>query len=281
MLPLRFAKMAGAANDFIVFDNRNNQLPEINKQTIRRFCTRRFAIGADGLMILSSAPDADFHMQYFNADGSEAAMCGNGGRCIARFAVLINAGKEGQLLSFTAPSGRYTAQVTGNQVRLSIIPPEQFKQDICLKLKTGERCGDFTNTGVPHVVFFSDDLEAEDVLRCGREVRFHERFSPAGTNVNFCQVIDKYHLSLRTYERGVEDETMACGTGAAAAALLAARRGWVQSPVMVKTRSGVELQMEFVQNGAGFSEVYQRGEARLVYWGEIADAAMDFPLPEE
>ncbi|MCK5243024.1 diaminopimelate epimerase [bacterium] len=276
MTSYRFAKMSGAGNDFIVIDNRGNTLPDINVQKIQKLCARRLSVGADGLLILSAAPDADFRMRYYNADGSEAAMCGNGGRCISRFAVLVGAGKEGQVLTFMALSGKYTAKVHGEQVKLSIIPPAGYRQDISLALSGGERQVDFIDTGVPHAVFFSDKVETEPVVKLGREVRQHPQFQPQGTNVNFCQVVDQHHLVVRTYERGVEDETLACGTGAAAAALLAAKRGLVQSPVKVKTHSQVELTMEFRLEGDGFADIFQQGEARLIYWGESSEEATAF-----
>lgn len=276
MTSLRFAKMSGAGNDFIVLDNRKGEITLGDPDFIRRLCCRRMAVGADGVIVLLTSSHVDFAMKYFNADGSEAAMCGNGGRCLARFAVLAGAGEEGQELIFTTPSGVYHAQVAGSQVSLNLPTPKKFETDIKLQLKAGERTADFTDTGVPHLVFFSGDLETEDVEGLGREARWHERFKPAGTNVSFCRVVNEHCLELRTYERGIEGETLACGTGAAAAALLAARRSWVSSPVTIKTRGGAELEMSFTLLSNGFSEVQQKGEARLIYWGELSEEAVDF-----
>lgn len=276
MATIRFAKMAGAANDFIVIDNRGGALREPARAWIAGVCRRRFSVGADGLLLLDHAADADFSMRYFNADGSEAGMCGNGGRCIARFAVLVGLGREERELTFTNPSGRYRAVVSGERVRLNLPAPSGLEPQITLALRAGERQADFIHTGVPHVVFFTDRLEAEDVAGLGSEVRHHPRFQPAGTNVNFCQVADAHAIRVRTFERGVENETLACGTGSAAAALLAARRGWVKSPVKVLTRSGEALDMEFVLRGETFSEIYQSGSARLIYWGELSDEATHF-----
>lgn len=273
MTPIRFAKMAGAANDFIVIDNRDGRLDGIGRDFIGRVCRRRFSVGADGLLLLSPAGDADFVMRYFNADGSEAAMCGNGGRCIARFAVLLGMVPEDRELTFVNTSGRYRAVVGGSRVRLSMPAPSGMELGITLPLRAGERQADFIHTGVPHAVFFTDRLEAEDVENTGREVRRHPRFQPDGTNVNFCRVIDEHQIQIRTYERGVEGETLACGTGSAAAALLAAKRGWVRSPVAVKTRGGT-LDMEFIPQGEGFGDVRQSGDARLIYWGELSEEAI-------
>jgi diaminopimelate epimerase len=278
MTQTRFAKMTGAANDFIVLDNREGVWDAITPEWIQKVCTRRFSVGADGLMLFSKSQTSDFSMRYFNADGSEAGMCGNGGRCIARFGVLLGALPAGREVSFQTPSGQYRALVEGENVLLDLIPPAWFKTDLRLKLKNGERVMDFTEVGVPHAVLFTDQIDREDVLGVGREIRQHAQFQPKGTNVNFCQVVDHHRVRVRTYERGVEDETLACGTGAAAAVLIAARRQRVQSPVQVVTKSNVELEMRFVPQGDGFSRVQQKGEARLVYWGELSPEATAFRL---
>jgi diaminopimelate epimerase len=282
-MALRFAKMTAAGNDFIVIDNRQGQVLEPDSQWIRKLCSRRLSVGADGLLLLGKAAvaGADFAMRYFNADGSEAAMCGNGGRCLARFAVLVGVGEEGQDLRFTAPSGAYVARVQDSQVRLSLPSPTRQAAGQRLALAAGPREVDTIDTGVPHAVFFTQNVAAEAVVAVGREVRYHQAFAPAGTNVNFCQVLDPHHLSLRTYERGVEDETLACGTGVAAAALLAAARGWVKPPVAVLTRSGLELEMNFTVRPDGFEGITQRGEARLVYWADAADEAVAFTPPAQ
>ncbi len=278
MPTLRFAKMSGAANDFVVVDNRAQIMTDVSPDWIRRVCTPRFSVGADGVMLLGTSPDADFTMRYFNADGSEAAMCGNGGRCISRFAVLVGAGKEGRELSFTAPSGRYRALVQGDQVRLGLRTPEQWRSGQTLVTSQGEREYDFVDTGVPHAVLYSSEVEHEPVELLGHEIRYHAQFQPAGTNVNFAQVVNPHELLIRTYERGVEGETLACGTGSAAAALCAAKRGWVQSPVNVITQSGLPLKVEFELTPQGFANVFQTGEARLVFWGELSDEALAFDV---
>jgi diaminopimelate epimerase len=280
MSTLRFAKMTGAGNDFIIMDNRAGNVAA-DTVWIRRICTPRMSVGADGLMLLEKSREADYAMRYFNADGSPADMCGNGARCLARFAVLVGACVEAVPLTFTSAGKTYQARVDADQVQVRLVPPQRFDQDIALGLAAGRRTMDFTDTGVPHAVLFTQDVEQEKVAALGREIRHHAHFAPAGTNVNFCQVLDEHRMRVRTYERGVEDETLACGTGVAASALLASRRGWVKSPVAVKTRSGVEIEMIFTVNDQGFSEVCQRGEARLVYWGELTEEAVAFTLPGE
>lgn len=278
MAAIRFAKMSGAANDFVVIDNRSGAVPAPTAEWVRKLCLPHFGVGADGLMLLGSSPDVDFTMRYFNADGSEAAMCGNGGRCIARFAVLVGAAAEGREVKFVSPSGLYRAQVKGDLVRLELPNPGKVELSVSLPLAGGERECDAVNTGVPHVVCYSQQVEQEDVFNLGREIRRHARFAPAGTNVNFVQVLNTHELKVRTYERGVEDETLACGTGAAAAVLCTARRGVVASPVLALTKSGLPLKVEFVMTPEGFEHLAQSGEARLVYWGELSDEATRFDL---
>lgn len=275
MEAIRFAKMSGAGNDFIVIDNRDNTI-ELDEAVIEKVCSRGLAIGADGLLVLTLCEQADFKMVYYNADGSRAEMCGNGARCIARFAVLIGLCQEKKQLTFETDAGMYQAVVEGMFVELKMIPPTGLKQDIKLALKDGERLCDFLNTGVPHAVFFTEALAEENVNELGREVRYHEHFQPKGTNVNFCQPIDQHTIAFRIYERGVENETLASGTGAAACVLTAASRQLVQSPVTVKTHSGIVLEMQFEQDQDGFSNVVQKGEARLIYWGELSKEALAF-----
>lgn len=276
MQSIKFAKMSGAGNDFIVIDNRENQFGDSDATVIRKWCTRRLGIGADGLMLLNSSDQADFEMAYYNADGSKAAMCGNGGRCIARFAVLVGAVKPGQTINFTAPSGHYQAVVEGNQVDLKLIPPAEITQDIKLDLSNEQIMVDIVDTGVPHAVELVSQVDQINVVTKGREIRRHPRFQPHGVNANFAEVRDEHYLKLRTYERGVEDETLACGTGAAAAALIAAKRGLVKSPVKVETRSQVVLEMNFEFNQQSVEWLRQKGEARLIYWGTIDKEALEF-----
>jgi diaminopimelate epimerase len=276
---IRFAKMACAGNDFILIDQRSGGSNAPSPDWIGRVCRAHFSVGADGLLLLGPLREGRYGMRYFNADGSEAGMCGNGARCLARFAVLVGAVQEGEEVSFQNSAGVYRAVVHGTRVRLHMPPPTGLEANLALKLKDGERSADFVHTGVPHVVFFTERLDAEPVVTLGREVRHHARFAPAGTNVNFCQVVDPHRLRVRTYERGVEDETLACGTGSAAAALSAAGRGWVSSPVAVVTKSGEALDLEFVHQAGVFTGLVQSGDARLIYWGELSEEATGGQFP--
>lgn len=274
----RFAKMSGAGNDFIVFDNRDNALSP-TPEWIAKICRRGLSVGADGVMLLQSAATGAFAMRYFNADGSEAAMCGNGGRCMARFAALLGVIPEHQEICFVSAGRTYTASVAGTQVRLGLNPPQEFKTGIRLELSKGEATVSFTDTGVPHAVVFLDsvaDLAAAPVASLGREIRHHGRFKPHGTNANFAVIEDQHHMRVRTYERGVEDETLACGTGVAAAVLLAANQNRVSSPVQVMTMGKSILTMEFDHSQGRFTRVVQQGEARLIYWGELSDESHHF-----
>lgn len=263
-----FAKMSGAGNDFIVIDNRRGQFDGQDTSLIRQLCTRRLSVGADGLMLLSGTDEADFAMAYFNADGSRAAMCGNGGRCIARFAVLLGLVPDGQSMEFVAPSGRYQAVASGSQVDLKLIPPRTAPVPVTLSIEGQTVSLDMTDTGVPHAVQVVPAVEAIDVERLGRLIRTHARFCPHGTNANFIEIVDDHTFKIRTYERGVEGETLACGTGAAAAALVAIRKGLVQSPVKAITRSGSVLEMTVAGDKGQTTLLRQKGEARLIYWGE-------------
>lgn len=276
METIKFAKMSGAGNDFIVIDNREGRLNQLETRLIRQWCTRRLAIGADGLMLLNSSQELDFEMAYYNADGSSAAMCGNGGRCIARFAVLVGAAEEKKAMNFQAPSGCYQAVVDNSQVDLKLIPPAVINQDVTLILPDASVTVDVTDTGVPHAVQLVEDIEQVAIEQLGPAIRYHKEFQPEGINANFVQIMDQHTLKIRTYERGVEAETLACGTGAAAAALVAAKRGLMQSPVQAETRSKVILEMTFALEGEKISSLRQKGEARLIYWGTIDQEAIAF-----
>lgn len=276
MSTVRFAKMACAGNDFVLLDRRGAGPGAPTQDWIARVCRGHFSVGADGLLLLGPPQEGVHSMRYFNADGSEAGMCGNGARCLARFTVLVGAARDGDTVAFRNPAGLYRAEVQGVRVRLHMPPPTGLEAGVVLPLKDGERTADIVDTGVPHAVFFTDRLDDEPVVELGREVRHHARFAPAGTNVNFCQVVDPHQVRVRTYERGVEDETLGCGTGSAAAALTAARRGWVRSPVSVLTRSGESLDLEFKDQGGAFTDLVQSGRARLIYWGELTEEATQY-----
>jgi diaminopimelate epimerase len=269
--PVAFAKMNGAGNDFILIDNRRVMIGPEAAELARRVCHRRLGVGADGLILIENSAAADFSWRFFNCDGSLADMCGNGARCAARFAHLN--GITGVVMRFETLAGMIQAEVRQDEVAIRITPPKIVAVDMALAVSGGTFKVDRIDTGVPHAVVFVDDPAAVDVVGLGRGIRFHSLFAPAGANVNFAAVKAKGVLALRTYERGVEDETLACGTGATAAALAAARRfGWA-SPVLVETASGRRLTISFAVDGDGFRDPWLQGDARLACSGMLSPEA--------
>jgi diaminopimelate epimerase len=224
-------------------------------------------VGADGLILIEASDRADFRWRFINADGSEAEMCGNGARCAARFAVLHKI--AGPRLTFETLAGLIAAEVTDRQVEVTMVDVGDLGLNLSIPLKSTLLSGHFLRVGVPHVVVPVDNLEEVPIREWGREVRFHEMFAPAGTNVNFVRVKDPHTLEVRTYERGVEDETLACGTGAVAAGIVSASLGKVASPVAVHTRGGEILTVSFQLDGDNISQVFLKGDALVVYQGEL------------
>jgi len=267
-----FLKMSGSGNDFILVDNRKGIIDGDNlNHFVKRICRRRFSVGADGFILLQGSDKADFKWKFFNADGSEAEMCGNGGRCAAQFAYLKGiAGKE---MSFETLAGIIKAEILGDRVKLEMSVPKGIDLDQILLIEGEEHIVCFINTGVPHVVEFVSDIDECQVIKLGRAIRYHDRYKPEGTNANFVYARDRSNIVIRTYERGVEDETLACGTGAVAAALVAYLRGMVSSPVAVKTKGGGVLAVHFKLNKEGFEDVFLEGDARVIYEGRLCEDA--------
>ena len=278
---IRFTKMSGSGNDFIIIDNRALKLTkELGRELARLACRRKLSVGADGLILIENDPEADFAWQFFNADGSEAEMCGNGSRCAARFALLKGIVDKDRLC-FKTLAGLIEAQVTGELAKVRMPQPHGMEVDVPVELDDRLLHLGFINTGVPHAVFFADSpeqLEELDVFTLGRRIRFHPRFQPAGTNADFVFVSNAHHISIRTYERGVEAETLACGTGCIAAALLAAAQNFTASPVNVLTRGGETLVIYFEkisqEDRINFSNVYLEGDAKVVYDAELWDETL-------
>ncbi|MHB9155552.1 MAG: diaminopimelate epimerase [Endomicrobiales bacterium] len=267
---IAFYKISAAGNDFVMVDNRKKILPKNVSSLAQRLCHRKFSIGADGLITLEESRRADFRMKYFNSDGSAAAMCGNGGRSIARFASLL--GAAGKKMTFETDAGLVSAEILPRNVRLWLYEPRDARLDFPLKVEKREFDVSFLNTGVPHAVIFVNDIEKADVVSIGQMVRFHRAFAPAGTNVDFVQRKDEHTIHVRTYERGVEDETLACGTGVTASAIIAGLRGIVKSPVDCLTHGGYTLRVSFALNDAGdflspVSNVYLEGPADVSFRG--------------
>jgi diaminopimelate epimerase len=270
LFPLAFEKMSGAGNDFIIIDHRRRFL-SIDEQPefARKVCRRKFSVGADGLILIEESPDADFKWQFYNADGSVAEMCGNGARCAARFA--YRHGIAGKSMRFETIAGIIEAEVLVDEetVSLRMTDPLACQLDRSLELGGQLVAVSSINTGVPHAVIFVDGSDIP-IKEWGREVRNHQMFQPAGTNVNFIRRLADGRLHVRTYERGVEDETMACGTGAVASAIIAALLDIVASPVQVVTSGGEQLTVVFDQpEGAIVRNVRLQGPARRIYEGHL------------
>ena len=250
-----FWKYQGSGNDFIMIDNRDLTFDK-SLFAIHKLCDRRFGIGADGLICLENSPEADFQMVYFNSDGNESTFCGNGGRCVVAFARLLSIIKS--QTTFKAKDGLHHAQVLGREVRLKMINVPEIKE---------HENGYELFTGSPHFVKAVETVSSLDVKTLGAAVRYSEPFSETGINVNFIEQ-KKDRILVRTYERGVEDETYSCGTGVTASALVAASLG-MNSPVQVETPGGI-LKVEFIKTGEGsFSEIFLQGPAELVFEGVI------------
>ncbi|GAB4363069.1 MAG: diaminopimelate epimerase [Deltaproteobacteria bacterium] len=253
-----FSKLNGSGNDFLLIDNRNGAMEGADfPEFVRKVCDRTRSIGADGVIFLERDRSADFRWRFHNADGSTAEMCGNGGRCAARFAAKRRI--AGNRMSFRTAAGIVRAEVSGRRVKLQMTAPRDLALDRSLTLGGRKIRYSFVDTGVPHAVLFVPDLEAIDLPGTGRGIRNHRAFSPRGTNVDFAVVRDG-EVWLRTYERGVEGETLACGTGAVACAILAAARGAAKPPVTVHTRGGDRLTIHFDPARKGFGEVYLEGD---------------------
>ena len=266
-----FMKLSGAGNDFVIIDNREGVVQYENTDFVEKVCQRRMSAGADGVLLVENTDKADFRMRYFNADGGEAETCGNGARCISRFAYLN--GIVSERMSFETQAGIYESEIVGTDVKVRMSDPTDLRLNFPLQLEDGVHNISFANSGVPHVLFFAEDLEGTDVFGLGRQTRYHDDFKPAGTNANFVRVKDSQAIDIRTYERGVEDETLACGTGSIAAAVVSAALGKVQSPVAVKTASGSVLTIHFDLVNGQPENVYLEGDARIIYSGELTEDA--------
>jgi diaminopimelate epimerase len=268
MKQIPFYKMSGAGNDFIIIDNRNRIVADTDLSGfIARVCRRKMSAGADGLILIEASDKFDFRWRFFNSDGSKAEMCGNGARCAARFAQVI--GIAGTRLSFETEAGIVSARIHEDRVTVKMPDPSDLKLAYPLELSDRSLEISSINTGVPHVVVMVEQVAAVDVITLGREIRFHQTFAPDGTNANFVQRLNDNTIEIRTYERGVEDETLACGTGAIASAIISAGKFKMSSPIDVKTRSGTHLTIHFDAENGRFSEIHMEGDARIIYIGEL------------
>ena len=269
MRDFTFYKLCGTGNDFVMVDNRENVIGN-RKKLAQDVCSRQRGVGADGLILIEQTKkqDADLKMRIFNADGSEAEMCGNGMRCAGWMAHHI-LGCEKDLV-FETLAGIVRTFVKKNIVKVQLSDPVDFRDYAPVEVEDGIFYFYFINTGVPHCVIFEDKIDDFDVVRIGREIRHHDHFEPAGTNVNFVQVLDSSTIKVRTYERGVEDETLACGTGSTASAIISAVIGKCASPVTVETKSGEKLTISFDVSKYDVKNVFLEGAVSYIFKGQLS-----------
>lgn len=263
--------MSGHGNDFIIIDNRSGTVTANWSERAAAWCKRRTSIGADGLIIIEPGTTGDFRMRIFNADGSEAEMCGNGARCAAGFAVRKGFAKNRMVMETLA--GMVGASVKDEMVAIQLTDPSSPKDNISLRIGEAAFPVYSINSGVPHAILFSErvaGMPADEVAKTGHAVRFHPAFEPAGTNVDFVEILGPSHIRVRTYERGVEGETLACGTGAVASAIISSRfHGAGDPPIQVEMPGGT-LIVDFKKSGDSFKDVWLKGAVDFIYEGRIA-----------
>lgn len=265
---LEFTKMNGAGNDFVFIDNRSRCV-QLTPEQIARLCHRHRGIGADGfgLLVPCESKKADWAWNFYNADGSSAAMCGNGARCFARFIQKLTGVKD--RVSFETGAGVITASFQGERVTVNLTSPKDFRLHEVIPLSTGKTTVHFVNTGVEHAVLFVDDADHAKVQSLGSEIRYHSHYAPRGTNANFVQVQGPDSIRVRTYERGVEAETLACGTGVTACALISAELHGFKSPIQVRVQGGDLLDVSFDKASGQYSNVRLTGPAEFVFEGKV------------
>ena len=278
--PLTFSKMAGGGNDFVVIDNRGGRITD-PVALARRICTRALSVGADGLVLIEGSARATFRMRYWNSDGSAGEFCGNGTRCAARFAFInVIAGRR---MTIETDSGIVGAEIgEGGIVTISMPSPQSFRAVRPVTVGSQTIHGSSIRVGVPHyVVFLRDQLWSQNIVPLGRAIRTHPELAPdGGANVNFDSVRGEHAIEVRTYERGVENETLACGSGIVSSAVISAMFGKVKPPVSVLTRSGITLEVELVLRDGYAEEVKLRGDARLIYRATITPETLEGFDPE-
>ena len=265
---VEFTKMNGAGNDFVLIDNRA-QKTKLSRNQVVRICDRHRGVGSDGLILLmpSGTGRADWAWEFFNSDGSTGEMCGNGARCFARF-VKKTTGLSRDF-TFETEAGIISARFQGERVTVNLTQPTGLRLNEQLHLQGGTQTMHSLNTGVPHAVLFVADADKAMILQLGPEIRRHPHFGGKGTNVNFVQVLGPNQIRVRTFERGVEGETLACGTGVTASALISARVHNFGSPVRVQVQGGDQLEVSFGDAKGEFSDVWLTGPADFVFDGAI------------
>ncbi len=265
---LEFTKMNGAGNDFVLIDNRERKI-DLSPEQVQRLCDRQRGVGGDGVFLLvpCESGKADWAWQFYNSDGTTADMCGNGARCFARFIEQV-VGPNCDI-SFETGAGVIHAAFDGDIVTVNLTEPHGLALNATLTTSHGELSVHSLNTGVPHAVVFVSNADQAMVKELGREIRCHDHFAPKGTNVNFVQELEPGRIRVRTYERGVEGETLACGTGVTASAIVASELRGFPSPVKVQVQGGDILEVFFQKEGDKFSDVRLKGPADVAFHGRI------------
>lgn len=262
-----FTKASGAGNDFVIIDNMSRALRTDKSVLAQKLCSRHFGVGGDGLLLLEPSNTSQFTMEYYNSDGSHGGMCGNGGRCVARYAFLHGLAPE--QMSFEALDFIYRAEVAGERVILTMKDPDKVRENVNIHVGAESYHAFFVNTGSPHLVIFVDDLNVVPVEQVGRTMRNDPLFSPDGTNVDFVQLIDSKVIRVRTYERGVESETLACGTGSVAAGVVSHSAKGMKLPISVLTQSGEYLKVHGTTGGSIVKSPKLEGSAHMLFTGRV------------
>jgi len=263
---MNFSKLTGSGNDFVVIDNRKTEITK-RKQAAVRLCDRKFGIGADGLLLLEASEKADFRMRIFNPDGSEAEMCGNGLRCILRFAAETGISRK-KIVHVETLAGILEGQVSGSTVKAQLNVTGELRLNLRIPAGNTVVTGHFLNTGVPHTLIMTDDIDKVNIQTLGPAIRYHKLFKPKGTNVDWIEIVNRHFLKIRTYERGVEGETLSCGTGSVAAGIAGFLLGKIDSPVTVLARSGEKLCVHFDKT---LRAVYLEGKIAFAFRGQWLD----------
>ena len=266
---LNFTKMNGAGNDFVIIDNLALDY-SLSGEQIAKLCDRHRGVGADGLLAVEPAEQgADVRFRYYNADGGEAEMCGNGARCFGRYVSRLLDGEKNKI-TFETIAGTLRAEIIGEKVCIEMSEPFGLEINSPVEVDSLGVPVHNLNTGVPHAIAFVEDVEATEIVKNGAALRYHEHYQPSGTNANFTQILSPQHLLVRTYERGVEGETLACGTGITACALIHHLLTGAPSPIKVTVRGGDDISIGFVTiNDRKFANVTMTGPADFIFEGEI------------
>lgn len=274
-----FSKFSGSGNDFAVLDNRDGSLSQAAGWLARRICARRYSVGADGLVLIENSAGASFRVRFFNPDGQEFNTCGNGGRCAVRY-VFLN-GIADRTMTMETNIGIVDAEVTGTSVKLKLLGPKEIRLNVSVAIDGKEITGHFVQMGDPHFVMQTKELRQQAFVPLARRISHHEAFGQAGANVHFIEIPARDQINIRSYERGVEDETLACGSGCTATAIATFSSGQCDPPVHFLPQSGIPVSVHFHPEKK-FQDLYLEGDARLIYSGNLTKEALaGFPVLHE